>query len=370
MRLRFLPRGKTGFVLALALLVLAGIAWLNRAPLLSWYYLRSLASAGAADRETWAERVAGLGEAAVPGLLALLARDDAAVCANAEASLAHLVRRWGAEDPRTVTLAGQLVERFGALSGTGREAVLELTIVAVHVKAAPLPLTEAAGRLLSEASRRPEPGTRARALALAEVLVERAPGKWLDVTRDLAGKGLAEEDAECRVRAAHLLLHSALKGEKELLRRVVPLLRDARAEVRRAALLVLGLAEQVIAEDDLLPLLHDPDADVRRLCEGALRGRGLQESHVRLARLISAPQASARLEVLGRLREAENLAPGVWLRRLSQDPDPAVRFAAMAAAAESPTVDLGDRLREMRDADPSPTVRQWAPYFLGRRTSR
>jgi len=29
--------------------------------------------------------------------------------------------------------------------------------------------------------------------------------------------------------------------------------------------------------------------------------------------------------------------------------------------------DLGDRLRQMRDTDPSPTVRQWAPYFLQRK---
>src|SRR5262249_8220433 len=61
------------------------------------------------------------------------------------------------------------------------------------------------------------------------------------------------------------------------------------------------------------------------------------------------------------------LARGVWLRGLTHDPDGGVRFAARAAAAANRQVDLSDRLREMRDGDPSPTVRQWAPYFLRRR---
>src|SRR5262249_60422106 len=72
-------------------------------------------------------------------------------------------------------------------------------------------------------------------------------------------------------------------------------------------------------------------------------------------------------EVLRHLEYAEDLAQGHWLRRLTQDPDAAVRFAAMAAAAANRQVDLSERLREMRDGDPSPTVRQWAPYFLQRR---
>jgi HEAT repeat protein len=370
MRRLLFPGGRKWPVPLLVLLALAGVAWLNRTPLLAWYYLRQLAAAGPAERESWAERVAGLEEAALPGLLEHLSREDVQACANAEAALAHLGRRWGLADPRTAALLGQLAQRFEGLGRPGREAVLELAVVLLRPPEGPAPLVEAGGRLLLAAAPVTDRGTRVRALALADVLAGRAPTRWQEVHRGLAGAGLVEDDGECRVRAIHLTLHSALRDDPELLKQVVPLLRDGRAEVRRAAVLALGLADQVVAEDDLLPLLHDPDADVRRLCEAALRGRGLPEAHVRLARLISAPGPEDRLQVLRRLRDMEDLDPGVWLRRLSQDPDAAVRFAAMAAASTNRLVDLSDRLREMRDGDPSPTVRQWAPYFLKRRGGR
>src|SRR5262249_56532306 len=105
MRRLFSPKSRLrlGAVL-LALLVLAGVAWFNRTPLLSWYYLRQLTAASAADRETWAERVAGLGDAVLPALLDCLTRDDAQACANAEAALARLARGWGRANPVTATL--------------------------------------------------------------------------------------------------------------------------------------------------------------------------------------------------------------------------------------------------------------------------
>src|SRR5262245_25094564 len=98
-RLAFLGT-KKGLLLAAAALVLtlAGLAWLNRTPLLTWYYLRGLADAGEADREKWVERLAGLDGAAVPGLLAFLQEGSPMVCGNAGAALARLFKRWGAED--------------------------------------------------------------------------------------------------------------------------------------------------------------------------------------------------------------------------------------------------------------------------------
>jgi hypothetical protein len=363
--------GRKWLVGLLALLALAGGAWLNRGPLLRWYYLRQLAAASPEDRETWAERVAGLGEAVLPGLLDGLSRDDARACANAEAALASLARTWGRADAHTLDLIEQLSQRFGTLSGPGREASLELVLVLLRPDGGrtppPAPLVAACGKLLATAAPVTGAGVRVRALALAEVLAEAAPGRWLEVDRELITRGLTEENAECRVRAVRLALQPALRKDNAVLAQMVPLLRDGCVEVRRAAVLGVGLAEQVLADDDLLPLLHDPDAEVRRLCEGALRWRGLSPGHIQMARLISAPGAVDRLGVLRHLQEAEVPDPGLWLRRLSQDADPAVRFAAMAAASANRQVDLSDRLRQMRDTDPSPTVRQWAPYFLQRK---
>jgi hypothetical protein len=68
-----------------------------------------------------------------------------------------------------------------------------------------------------------------------------------------------------------------------------------------------------------LRLLHDPDADVRLLCETVLRSRGFQGKHLKLARLITDPRPSVRLQVLEYLESDTDLEPGVWLRRLSVD---------------------------------------------------
>ncbi|HEY7152338.1 MAG TPA: hypothetical protein VH575_00120, partial [Gemmataceae bacterium] len=62
------------------------VAWRERAILMSWYYVRALARATDKDRERWAERVAKLGETAIPGVFSCLAQSDARVCANARAA--------------------------------------------------------------------------------------------------------------------------------------------------------------------------------------------------------------------------------------------------------------------------------------------
>src|SRR5437660_12934936 len=86
--------------LVVLLVAVTALAWWQRAPLLGWYYLRGLARAGDEDRAAWVEKVAGLDTDAVPGLLHLLRRDDPTTCANAEAALAALARRWGYTDSR------------------------------------------------------------------------------------------------------------------------------------------------------------------------------------------------------------------------------------------------------------------------------
>src|SRR5262249_52604611 len=148
-----------------------------------------------------------------------------------------------------------------------------------------------------------------------------------------------------------------------LLDQVIALLDDPAPEVRRLALVALGPCDEAVATDDLLRWLHDPDAEVRRSCENALRGRKLSEGQIRLGRMLTDPRPGVRLQVLDGFRRNSELEPGVWLRRLSHDPEPAVRAAAVRAASELPLANLSDRLEQMAQSDPSPTVRQLAHHY-------
>jgi len=177
-----------------------------------------------------------------------------------------------------------------------------------------------------------------------------------------SSEGLTSKDPKIRVEAIRL----AMNGDKAKLDRVVPFLKDDSAEVRRAAVLAIGLAEETVTVQDMLPLLQDPDPEVRGLCEKALRGRGLQETHIKLAKLISDQRPVQRLQVVHHLNDAEDLDPGIWLLHLSQDPSPAVRAAAIRFAAEVATTDFQQRMLQMAREDSNPTVRQLTAFYLKR----
>jgi hypothetical protein len=127
--------------------------------------------------------------------------------------------------------------------------------------------------------------------------------------------------------------------------------------------LAVGPAEEIVRDEGLLPALHDSDPEVRRLCEAALAGRGLRPEHILLGRLLTDDRPLVRLQVLDQLRETPDLETGVWLRRLSHDPSPAVRAAAMRAMTQQNGVDLSDRIDQMARNDPSPTVCRLAQYY-------
>ncbi|HYV37978.1 MAG TPA: hypothetical protein VE988_19995, partial [Gemmataceae bacterium] len=170
---------------------------------------------------------------------------------------------------------------------------------------------------------------------------------------------------EIRSRAIRLVMHAPLHTEKALVEQVVAFLKDPAAEVRRSAVLTVGLAEETIGIQDMLTLLHDPDADVRRLCEQALRGRGLQDDHIKLATMISDPLARERVNVVHLLPDIEDLDPELWLLHLSQDSSPAVRAAAIRFAADNPgAADFRAQMLHMSQNDGSPTVRQLAAFYL------
>jgi hypothetical protein len=361
-------------VVALTILgLLAGAAWWQRKPFLAKYYVQQLGQADEANRDGWVAGVIGLEEAALPALLKALENADKRTCDNLEFALVGLVRGWGPADPRSQMLLEQLAVRFDSLNGYAKISVLQIPIALLQKnpekKTLPPALTRLAGEMLTVAAKSKE--LRVSALRLAGALVEGVPhGQWLDLCRGLALQGLAATDADTRVAAIQLILRPPLRQETDVLARVVPLLKDSAVQVRKTALVALSPAADLVSDDDLLPLLHDPDEEVQNLCELALRSRGLQESHILLARLISDDRPAARLQVLQHLGDATDLEPGVWLRRLCQDPAPAVRAAAVRAAVAQSQVDLRTCLHEMAQQDPSPTVRQLAGHYLNRPRSK
>jgi hypothetical protein len=122
----------------------------------------------------------------------------------------------------------------------------------------------------------------------------------------------------------------------------------------------------VIPTDDLLPLLHDGDQGVRTVCEKALRSRGLQGPYVQLARQMSDPQPTVRAQVPAQLQQFPDLDAKLWLERMIQDESPAVRAAVLRMAAELDDLPFRDRLLEMADTDPCPTIRQIGHFYLTR----
>ena len=358
------------YAIIICILVLGLGIWFGRTQLLAWYYVRQLSAANLENRDPWIARALSLDEAVVPALIACVDRNDDQACDNAMTALKNLLDRWASDDPRAISLSCRIGDAFPAMSAAGQEKVLRL------VEGWQKDLKESGrrallyantGRLLGEAAHVQDPAVRQQAMTLAlESLTDQSADKvpadagFADACRDLARGSLADAADANRILAIQL----AQRPEINLLTEIVPLLRDRSAAVRRAALLALGPAPEVIGDDHLFYWLADPDADVRQLCEMALRGRGLQESHIRLARLMADRRPAVRLAVIDNLQVAVDLDAGAWLRRLSHDPVPAIRAAAARAAVNQARSDLRDRIEQMAQTDPSPTVQQVARYYL------
>src|SRR5262249_32297095 len=150
---------------------------------------------------------------------------------------------------------------------------------------------------------------------------DRQSVELLQSIRLLVRAGLGDKQIENRIRA----IRFARVPEIDLAAEVVQALSDPAPEVRRSAMLIAGPLESAIATDDLVHWLHDSDPEVRRVCEKALRARGLQDESLLLGRVITDAQAGNRLQIFSLLKHADDVEPGVWLRRLSHDSSPAVR---------------------------------------------
>jgi hypothetical protein len=350
-----------GALMLVFVLGCAGVAWMERTTLLSWFYIRGLARAAESDRAGWVEKVANLGETALPGLLDCLTQSDAQVCGNARAALERLTQCWGCGDPRTRELALKLSREFAQFSPAGQRQTLDLAAGWFAQTGENGDLVPACARLVGEAAGATDTDVQAAALDLCGVLLTQPNGdEALRPGQDLVRNALHSPTVDNRLRAVRLALHPGM----DMLEQVVTLLGDESSAVRQAALLAVGPARDVIHDDQLLPCLHDPDPEVRRLCEVALGGRGLRPEYLELGRLLTDPHPTKRLQVLDYLQGSTELDPGLWLRRLSHDPSPSVRVAAMRAMTQQTFVDLSDRIDQMARTDPSPTVCQLAQFYL------
>ena len=352
-----------GLVAAALLSAGGAAAFTERAPLLAWGFARCLARANEADRALWADRVAGLGEDAEPAVLAWLTQGDDAACRNAGAALERWVNQWGADDPRAAVLAGRLARGFADYSTPGRKTVLDAA-GGWFRPTAPAPsdaLRGACVSLITGASAEPE--VRAAALNLCSAALDHGDDSTalLTAARELTKHALHDEAVSNRLGALQLAVHPGM----DVMDEVAPLLKDAAAAVRRAALLTLGPAgEEAAPANRLLPLLHDPDADVRAACEDVLRkDRKLSPQCFKIGWCLYHPDPAQRLNVLDYLRRGADVEPGVWLRELSHDEAPSVRLAAVRVMSQQQALDLGDRLEQMADGDPSPTVCQMARLY-------
>ena len=255
---RFLP-GKKSCLYALVLLVpFAGLAYWQKAAILSWYYVGQLSRADDANRDACVRRIVEVGERCVPGLLDLLPASSETTRANVAWALNALALDWGPEDARTEMLLEEL-RRTYARGDMGGKTIC-LTIVASFLDQQPanqmLPaaIAKSAVELLAQAA--PDEALLLSNLRLARGFLERVPpGQGITLCRGLALNGLTRNDPAIRLAAVQVVLQSPLKKDQELLAKLIPLLKDAEAELRQASLLALAGERDLVGDDDLLALL-------------------------------------------------------------------------------------------------------------------
>ncbi len=273
--------------------------------------------------------------------------------------------QYPSDDGRAASLADHLAHGFAAYSPAGRQIALESVAVWFAPTAAKpsAALIAACAQLVAAAAQFAEPQVHTAALNLCSLGLDRTDDAEVLLTagRDLVKAALHDEPPANRVRATLL----AVRPGMDDLREIAALLKDPAPEVRRAALLAVGPAdERVVPAKSLLPVLHDNDPEVRRACEDVLRiDRHLSQQNYQLGWCLYQPDSAQRLNVLDHLRRGADVEPGVWLRELSRDESPAVRLAAVRVMSQQDRVDLSDRLEQMAESDPSPTVSQMARLY-------
>ncbi len=365
--MRDLLRKRTTWAVLGVLAVLAMVVAWQRAPLLAWHHVRNLASADEERRSACVDRVVALDDAALPRLLGRLRDADVMACTNMQSALIALAKQWGPHDSRGQALAGGLRGGFEQFSLAGQGSALQVMGALFLDGEPPATIVSSAVALIEAAEQREE--LRCLSLNLAAMMIEKTPA-CAELCRRLVEGGIVAASPHARVAAVQLATREPIRKDEALLKKLAPLLKDKSAPVRRATLLTLGREANLIDADGLLFLLHDDDVEVQHLCEVTLQSRGLSERDVQMARLISDENPAARLRVLQHLgRNSEVGDVGAWLQKLSEDPSPAVRAAAVRTAGLHPNASTNELLRRMSQQDPSETVRLNAQHYLQQRAA-
>ena len=189
-----------------------------------------------------------------------------------------------------------------------------------------------------------EPEVKAAALRLAgPILKQRPPVELVESLKLMVSSGVRSDSARVQIQTITAALWPAL----DCLEETTVCLKSQHREVRKAAILALGPATKKINEEILLPGLHDEDLDIVQLTQSALQARWLRDDQIRLDKLMADPKPTKRLEVLDHLSATRDINPALWLRKLSNDPSPAVRAAAMRAMAQETGGELGERVGQV-----------------------
>jgi HEAT repeat protein len=308
-------------ILGFLVVAIALTAW-QRQGIWLWYCASQVERTTAEEQVKWLHRLADGGERAIPAMVNILRKDDDSVCQAAKTALEESIGTTSADNPLRLVWVKGLVAEFASLSQPGQVAVLDWF----------------------------------------ESLMKQPNEELKTLSNQLVEASLASSSSDVRVRTVALIL----RAELNCLDRIVPLMGDENAHVRRAAILALGPVREgqtvKVSDDDLLKSLHDTDMENRRLCEISLRSRGRSPRDIELGRLYSAPQPAERLMLLTELSQEEELDVTVWLERLLSDEDPAVR-AGSARVASIRQIDLTQQLQKMSQNDPSASVRRIAAFY-------
>ncbi|MCS7168040.1 MAG: HEAT repeat domain-containing protein [Gemmatales bacterium] len=402
-------RRRVGLALLALLALLGVVVWLLRVELVSYYHAWCWHQAGEENAEPHASELVRNGIAAWPALSWLLSRQSESRCHAG----AKLVARWLTADKDESELEQrlrQIARDWTDLGEVGQAAVVEALCLSIEDLAPSADLAESKGqsleagaptvaqqlgqayvaRLLRGFLLHTQPLhqrlARLGALRLARWVATHDPeldteqlaasaesarpdaswaSAWWRWCRELASLALLDEREEVRLEAVRLACSPAAQMQEQLARRLLEKPGEPSPAVRVLLILAVGVleAQDVAPSEELARFLHDPSEEVRQSCEQVLRARGLTARQIQLARLWTHDDPLVRAQVPKIVYEDTELDAVAWLHRLSNDPAPVVRAAAIRAAGERKEVRFMARLRELAQDDASGTVRQLARYY-------